>query len=93
MLFDENVYQLLIRIQICIFSKLNIMKLLFIQGGSRLKQSEDGRWFTDSNFTKEVWQRYMDLCDEFVIILRQEKIYILLLMQHVSLIQYQLVTK
>lgn len=49
------------------------MKLVFIQGGSRLKQSEDGRWFTDSNFTMEVWQRYMELCDEFVIILRQEK--------------------
>lgn len=49
------------------------MRLVFVNGGSRFKKSEDGRWFTDPNFTKEVWQRYMDLCDEFVIILRQER--------------------
>lgn len=49
------------------------MRLIFIQGGSRLKLSEDGHWFTDPNFTQEVWQRYMDLCDELVIILRKEK--------------------
>lgn len=49
------------------------MKLVFIQGGTRLKRAEDGRWFTDPNFTKEVWCRYTNLCDELVIILRQEK--------------------
>lgn len=49
------------------------MNLLFIQGGSRLKQAEDGRWFTDPNFTEEVWRRYMALCDSLTIIIRREK--------------------
>lgn len=49
------------------------MNLLFIQGGSRLKQAENGRWFTDPNFTEEVWRRYMALCDHLTIVLRREK--------------------
>lgn len=49
------------------------MNLLFIQGGSRLKQAADGRWFTDPNFTDEVWRRYMALCDFLTIIIRKEK--------------------
>lgn len=49
------------------------MNLLFIQGGSRLKQTQDGRWFTDPNFTEEVWRRYMTLCETLIIVLRREK--------------------
>lgn len=49
------------------------MKLLFIQGGSRLKQTQDGRWYTDANFSDEIWLRYMELCDNLTIMLRREK--------------------
>ena len=52
------------------------MNLLFIQGGSRLKLCENGNWYTDPNFTVEVWNRYLSLCDHLVILLRKEhKIY------------------
>lgn len=52
------------------------MKILFIQGGSRLKQDTDGNWYTDPNFNADVWRRYVDLADSFSILLRREaKIY------------------
>lgn len=52
------------------------MNILFIQGGSRLKGTHDGRWYTDANFTPEVWLRYMRLCDHLTILIRrEEKIY------------------
>jgi len=52
------------------------MKILFIQGGSRLKQADDGTWYTDPNFNEDVWKRYVDLADSFTILLRREsKIY------------------
>ena len=49
------------------------MNLLFIQGGSRLKLCETGQWYTDPNFTKEVWRRYMALCDHLSILIRRER--------------------
>lgn len=49
------------------------MRLLFIQGGSRLKRDADGRWYTDSNFNNSVWDRYKALCDELIVILRREE--------------------
>lgn len=49
------------------------MKILFIQGGSRLKLAENGKWYTDGNFTDEVWERYISLCDTFTIVLRREQ--------------------
>lgn len=49
------------------------MNLLFIQGGSRLKLSDKGLWYTDPNFTPEVWQRYLSFCDQLIIVLRREK--------------------
>ena len=48
------------------------MKLLFIQGGSRLKQSKEGNLYIDGNFSTEVWNRYLPLCDELIIVLRKE---------------------
>lgn len=52
------------------------MNLLFIQGGSRLKISEEGKWYTDGNFSADVWKRYIALCDKLIIVLRREsKIY------------------
>jgi len=52
------------------------MKLLFIQGGSRLKKDTEGNWYTDPNFNDKVWKRYKDLCDNLTVILRrEEKVY------------------
>lgn len=48
------------------------MRLLFIQGGSRLKLSDKGLWYTDPNFTDEVWNRYIAVCDHLTILLRRE---------------------
>jgi len=49
------------------------MNLLFIQGGSRLKLSDKGLWYTDPNFTAEIWNRYLDVCDKLTILLRRER--------------------
>ena len=49
------------------------MNLLFIQGGSRLKLAENGRWYTDGNFSVDVWERYTAVCDKLIIALRREK--------------------
>lgn len=52
------------------------MKLLFIQGGTRIKKDEEGRWYSDSNFNNSIFFRYRDICDELTVILRrEEKIY------------------
>lgn len=40
------------------------MKLLFVQGGSRIKVDSDGNLYTDGNLNLKVWNRYMDLSDE-----------------------------
>lgn len=48
------------------------MKLLFIQGGTRLKQDTDGNWYTDGNFNDSVWKRYTSVCDELTVVLRKE---------------------
>lgn len=49
------------------------MKILFIQGGSRLKQDIEGNWYTDPNFNDDVWKRYVNLGDTLTILLRREK--------------------
>lgn len=48
------------------------MKLVYIQGGARLKRADDGSWFINADYTDDVWQRYLDICDELVIILRTD---------------------
>ncbi len=48
------------------------MKLLFIQGGSRVKEDEKGNLYTDANFNDKVWNRYLKLCDSLTVILRKE---------------------
>lgn len=50
------------------------MNLLFIQGGSRLKLADDGNWYTDPNFTSEIWNRYLSFCDQLTVVLRREKV-------------------
>ena len=52
------------------------MKLLFIQGGTRLKQDNEKNWYTDGNFNDNIWNRYKSYCDELTVILRKEdKVY------------------
>ena len=49
------------------------MNLLFIQGGSRLKESKSGNLYVDGNFSADVWERYLSICDNLTVILRKEK--------------------
>lgn len=48
------------------------MRLLFIQGGTRLKQDTEGNWYTDGNFNDSVWKRYTSVCDQLTVLLRKE---------------------
>ena len=48
------------------------MKIVFIQGGSRWKLDQDGNIYTDANLNETIWERYRNLCDELVVILRQD---------------------
>lgn len=52
------------------------MKLLFIQGGTRLKEDNEKNYYTDGNLNNKVWNRYKKYCDQLNIVLRaEEKIY------------------
>lgn len=52
------------------------MKLMFIQGGTRLKKDVLGNWYTDGNFNDNIWNRYKSYCDELTVVLRTEdKVY------------------
>lgn len=48
------------------------MKLLFIQGGTRLKTDTEGNHYTDGNLNNIVWDRYKKYCDELIILLRKD---------------------
>ncbi len=47
------------------------MKLLFIQGGSRVRICSNGSYYVDGNFSNEVWKRYNSYCDELTVVLRK----------------------
>lgn len=49
------------------------MKLLFVQGGTRLKEDFDGNFYTDGNLNDKVWNRYKNYCDQLNILLRCEE--------------------
>ena len=49
------------------------MKLLFVQGGTRLKEDFEGNLYTDGNLNNKVWDRYKKYCDELLILLRAEE--------------------
>lgn len=56
--------------------RIRTKKLLFIQGGTRVKEDNQGKWYSDFNFTDAVFARYKNLCGELTVILRkEEKIY------------------
>lgn len=48
------------------------MKLLFIQGGSRLRYDQSGDCYTDTNFNNRIWARYKSYCSELTVILRKD---------------------
>ena len=50
-----------------------MLRLLFIQGGSRWKFDTDGNVYTDSNFNEHIWERYRGYCDDLTVILRCEQ--------------------
>lgn len=47
------------------------MKLLFIQGGSRVRECNNGNYYVDGNFNNDIWKRYNSYCDELMVILRK----------------------
>ncbi|NLK10964.1 MAG: glycosyltransferase, partial [Staphylococcus equorum] len=52
------------------------MKLLFVHGAERLKEDNDGNFYTDGSYTQEVWNRYLSISKRLTVIFRKEhKIY------------------
>ena len=47
------------------------MKLLFVQGGSRVRICKNGKLYVDGNFSNSIWERYKKYCDELVVVLRK----------------------
>ena len=47
------------------------MKILFIQGGSRVRICTNGNLYVDGNFNNNIWKRYKSYCDELHVILRK----------------------
>lgn len=51
------------------------MKLLFYQYAERIYRDESGNYYTSGSFPQSVWNRYLGLCDELVVLMRDgEKI-------------------
>lgn len=48
------------------------MKLLFIQGGSRVRKCKNGSFYVDGNFNNDIWKRYKSYCDDLTVILREK---------------------
>lgn len=52
------------------------MKLLFVHGAERLKEDRLGNLYTDGSYSKESWERYLSISNNFSTIFRkEEKIY------------------
>ena len=47
------------------------VKLLFIQGGSRVRKSNLGNMYVDGNFNNNIWKRYNTYCNDLTVILRK----------------------
>lgn len=50
------------------------MKILFIQGGSRVRICENGKKYVDGNFNNDIWKRYLNYCDELNVLLRKQDV-------------------
>lgn len=46
------------------------MKVLFIQGGSRVRICKNGEYYIDGNFNNDIWLRYKSYTDELIVMLR-----------------------
>lgn len=46
-------------------------KLLFIQGGSRVRVSKNNHYYVDGNFNNVIWKRYKSYSSDFTAILRR----------------------
>lgn len=52
------------------------MRLVFVQGGSRIKRDQNDNLYIDGNLNDKIFQRYLNYCDELTVFLREEsKIY------------------
>lgn len=52
------------------------MRLLFLHGEGRIYIDEKGNFYTAGSYNENIWQRYMNLCDELVVVLRKNpKVY------------------
>jgi len=47
------------------------VKLLFIQGGSRVRICDNGKKYVDGNFNNNIWKRYKSYCNDLTVILRK----------------------
>lgn len=48
------------------------MKLLFIHGGEKLKEDNNGNYYTDGSYNDEVWKRYDYLSNDITVMFRKE---------------------
>ena len=48
------------------------MNLLFIHGAEKLKEDKSGNYYTDGSYNREVWDRYLSLCDDLSVIFRKD---------------------
>lgn len=49
------------------------MKLLFVHGGSRIKKDQNGKLYVDGNLNNQIFQRYLNYCDELTFFIREEE--------------------
>ncbi len=47
------------------------MKLLFYQYAERIYRDEKGNHYTSGSFPQSVWDRYLSLCDELIVLMRE----------------------
>nr|WP_285868268.1 glycosyltransferase [Mesobacillus maritimus] len=52
------------------------MKLLFVHDGEKLKEDNQGTYYTDGSYNQKVWDRYLDIFEDVSVIFRKDpKIY------------------
>jgi len=48
------------------------MKTLFIHGSEKLKEDNDGNFYTDGSYNQEVWDRYLSIFKDISVIFRKD---------------------
>lgn len=49
------------------------MKLLFVHSGEKVKEDKEGNLYVDGAYSKQVFQRYLNLADELTVVFRKDK--------------------